>query len=450
MPNRRDFNSRMAGATLLSVGQVIPQFLANTVFAADAEKNANRERILVVIELTGGNDGLNTVIPYTDRHYQKARPKLAYRAQDVLKVDKYIGLHPSLRELENLRENGSLAIVQGVGYPNPDRSHFESMDIWHMADPTRQQGTGWIGRSFTQLHAAPGGIPGLYLGGPKLPLALTAHTGEGIALDKADDAQWRVFRKPNAAGVTTPKQYSDRAESYSPFVLDESTQSDEDDDANSTVPADWQIKYRQILNQPRPKADSLLQFVQRSTVQAVGSMEQVRAAISESFNENNYRYFDGGLFKHLSWVAFLINKELSTRFYYLSLNGFDTHGDQREEHARLLESLARSIKHFFEILGEEHQDRVVIMTFSEFGRRVQENGSNGTDHGAASSMFVLGKKVRGGLLGKYPSLAPADLLDGDLRHTVDFRQVYATILDQWLNCDSQRVLGAKFAHLPLF
>jgi uncharacterized protein (DUF1501 family) len=406
MFTRRQFMTRaLQSSSLVALGPIVPLFVARTAQAAAPGK----DNILVVLELTGGNDGLNTVIPYADDLYHKARSTLRQTKDTVIRLDDHVGLNPGMQGLRQLWQQGQLAVVQGVGYPNPERSHFESMDVWQSADPKKLVTTGWLGRAAVESNDTSGGVPILHIGGNRLPLAVTGA--------------------PSGGAVSISDQYS--------FHLD----------FHGGGPGQQRTRRRLLeeLAAPAAKAEEndLVSFVQRRQVQTLTAVEKLRellqgqAALSEQGK---------GLAPKLQLIAGLIAKGFGTRIFYVSLEGFDTHADQAAMHKQLLGELADGIAGFFQTLKKTgHDSRVRLMTFSEFGRRVQENGSRGTDHGAASCLFVAGPSVKGGVVGKHPSLA--DLDAGDLKFHTDFRRVYATLLDGWLGCDSKIVLGSKWEHL---
>jgi uncharacterized protein (DUF1501 family) len=406
MLNRRDFLIRsLRGTSLLAVGSVVPQFLVNTARAAEAGK----DRVLVVLEMTGGNDGLNTVIPYADDLYHKARPTLRQTKEQVVRVDDHIGLNGGMRGFEKLLQNGQLAIVQGVGYPNPNRSHFESMDIWQSGDLLNKQGTGWIARSVPDLFDKKGNVPVMQVGPQRLPLALQGAASGIVSVDGLNP-----FRLELGGGNASQRQDQRK-------LLDDVTQ----DKRNS--------------------GGDLLQFVQRRQTQTFYALDRLQEALRAEGAGSGLN----SLNQKLQLVARLIEKELGTRVFYVSIDGFDTHANQGNGHAALLGEIATAVNEFFTHLTANggHDKRVAFMTFSEFGRRVHENGSKGTDHGSGSCLFVAGPGVKGGPVGKHPSLK--DLDDGDLRYHTDFRSVYATLLDDWLGCKSETVLGAKMPKLDL-
>ncbi len=409
MLNRRTFLTRtLQGSSLLALGGVVPQFLANTARAAEVGKDS----VLVVIEMTGGNDGLNTVIPYADDIYQKARPTLRFAKEKVIKVDDYIGLHPAMKAFGTMLQNQSLAIVQGVGYPNPDRSHFESMDVWQSADPLRKVGTGWIGRSTTDLQDKKGNVPVVQLGPNRLPLALQGSSAGVVSINNEQ-----------AYILDLGKGDAERKQARRKLIQD--------------------------LAEPSPaaKADDLLQFIQRRQIQTYSTLDRLRDILKED-KKADQNVPATPLGQKMALIARLIAKGFGTRVFYVMIDGFDTHSGQAEDQQRLLAELSDAVSFLFTRLKETgHDKRVLAMTFSEFGRRVHENGSKGTDHGAASCLFVAGPAVKSGPITKHPSMA--DLDAGDLKHNTDFRSLYATLLDQWLAVDSKTVLGSKFEHLQL-
>lgn len=420
MSTRRDFLKTTLGtSSLLAVGGAVPEFLASTARAAERGE-AKRDTVLVVVELSGGNDGLNTVAPYGDDLYHKARPTLAFTKKEVLKLDDYHGLHPRMPALKQLYDEKRLAVIQGVGYPNPDRSHFESMDIWQLADPKRANTTGWLARAIPNMSAKDAGVPGMYLGDDRLPVAMQGADGGVISL--ADRASFKL-------------QLTGNPDSRKKLL----------EDLNGAGAAE---------------TGDLSAFVRKRQLQTYTSLQKIEDALREAgrSGRGQSREFVNGRFVtndpdnlntlggKLGLIGRMIQKGLGTRLYYVQLGGFDTHSGQSEMHGKLLGELSAALGSFFDTL-KEHSERVAVMTYSEFGRRVKENGSRGTDHGSGSCMFVAGSQVVGGLVGKHPSLS--DLTDGDVKYHTDFRRVYATLLDDWLEVDSASVLDEKFEKLPL-
>jgi uncharacterized protein (DUF1501 family) len=409
---RRDFlRLGLGGFPLLACGASVPTFLANAANALAAEPSRAADgRILVVLQLDGGNDGLNTVAPYADDDYQKARPKLHLEAKGVAKIDDRVGFHPALSPFAKLLEARQLAVVQSVGYPNPQRSHFESMAIWHTAnhDPKRDT-PGWLARGLDLKPAAAGAdVPALHVGAELFPQALVGSQRHVPSLTSLQQFRRRLG-VPEGAGAREQRAALDG-----------------------------------LAGEERGKPGSLLQFVERSAALTYASsarLESVAAAGAAGYPE----FY--GLAQRLRLVAQLIKAGLSTSIYYTHLGNFDTHANQAGQHDRLLRELGASLPAFLKDLEDAgHGKRVVVLVFSEFGRRLAENASAGTDHGTAAPVFLLGA-VKSGLHGPYPNLR--DLADGDPKFAIDFRRIYATLLDQWLNCPSEKVLGEKFEPLPL-
>jgi uncharacterized protein (DUF1501 family) len=405
---RREFLNSISvgsfGLCTLGFGAHTPRFLLH---AAENLRDEQGDRILVVVQLSGGNDGLNTIIPFEDDVYRKKRPTLAIAGKDAIKIDSETGFHPSLTGFANLLQQGQIGIVHGVGYPNPNRSHFESMDIWHSCQTkSRSHTSGWLGRFIE--HDKPDSsedVQALHLGGEQQPLAL----------------QSRSVRVPSVKSIDE-------------FKL----QGAKDGNFRQTV--------AQLAAANRDSTSDLLSFVQSSTSAALVASERVTSAQIDY--KTSVDYPQTGLGKKLRIIAQLINAGLKTRIYYVTLDGFDTHSQQSDAHAALLREWGDAINAFVSDLKAHGQgQRVLTMSFSEFGRRVDENASKGTDHGAAAPVIFAGQAVKPGVFGKQPSLS--DLVDGDLKFHTDFRQVYATILEKWLGCKSQDVIGEPFETLDI-
>lgn len=399
--NRREFLSHAAGsAAVLSFGVSAPSFLLR---AAESEAASKGDSILVVVQLSGGNDGLNTVVPFAEERYRTARPTLAVATSDVLKIDSSLGFHPAARGLADLLEANKLCIVQGVGYPEPNRSHFESMDIWHTCRrKTVTRSDGWLGR-WLESNAAKSdsGVSALHLGADQQPLALASQKVRVTSIRSIDR-----FRLQDGGQKGFRDTVADLARS------------------ETAAPGS------DLLGFVRSSTDSALDASRR--IESVGSNYKTEIVWPES-----------GLSTKLKTIAALIDSGLGTRVYYVTLDGFDTHAQQAGAHAALLREFSSAVEAFVrDVAAHGHGDRVVVAGFSEFGRRLAENASEGTDHGAAAPLFLAGNRVRPGLIGKHPSLN--DLDDGDVRFHTDFRQVYAAILEQWLKTPSEPVLGGRF------
>jgi uncharacterized protein (DUF1501 family) len=401
--SRRDFMA----ASALAGGWMMPAFLRRAALAAPAADRPDAmDTVLVVIQLTGGNDGLNTVIPYKHPVYAASRPTLKQAAADIRRIDDELAFHPALGGFSRLLEQQQLAIVQGVGYPEPNRSHFTSLDIWHKAarDP-EQEPLGWIGRTAPMLGQNRGAI---YVGGGETPLALFGATGYAPSLESLDEYRLRV-----AASGDDPQ------------------------------------KRAAVEGFARPAAGDagLLDFVRSSARETYASAARVQQAATQY--DTPVIYPDTPLATHLKLVAQFLAADVPERIYYTALDGFDTHAGQGAAHAGLLQTLGDAVAAFHEDLAHHgQQQRVVTMTFSEFGRRVAENGSQGTDHGTAAPMFLIGQRVRAGLIGAHPSLD--DLESGDVKFHTDFRSVYAAVLDGWLGVPAGEIVPGEFPQLELF
>lgn len=393
--------SAAVGSGLVSLSPLAPRFLVESA-AHGADRRG--DSILVMIQLTGGNDGLNTVVPYQDENYRKHRASLAIGKDQVLKIDDRHGFHPALRGFAKLLEAGQLGIVQGVGYPNPNRSHFESMDIWHSAHTKvdKQQG-GWLGRAFdvntARWQKQPDTVA-LHLGDEPQPLALAARDTATPSIRSLERFKLETGNDPARRNmITTATQL------------------------------------------PRESQSDLLKFVQTSSTAALATSQRLENAARDY--KTSITYPQSGLAARLKSVAQLIDAGLTTRVYYVALDGFDTHSNQAAAHQSLLEQLGSAVAAFTDDLVEHgHGERVLTVMFSEFGRRVQENASRGTDHGAAAPLFLAGAKAKPGLIGQHPSLT--DLDDGDLKHHTDFRAIYAALLEQWLGWPAAPVIGEMF------
>jgi uncharacterized protein (DUF1501 family) len=368
-------------------------------------------RILVVVQLGGGNDGLNTVIPYGDPAYFNARPQIAVQAPGAtgntvaLQLDQGagIGLHPALAPLKELYDEGLVSVVQGVGYPNPNRSHFTSMDIWQTGR-LDAKGSGWIGRYF---DATCNGTPipeGSVAVGRTAPLAMEGNIQKPISFE--NPALFRWLGEDLHGSMKEPYDAINRAGSL------------------AGTPAETQKD-----------------FLMRTALDAQVASGRILAAVAK---QPLVRYPDHGLARQLRTVGAMIRDGMPTRVYYATMGGFDTHSGQAGRHAQLLRQVAESVAAFQRDLKEQgNAERVVTLVFSEFGRRVKQNGSGGTDHGTAAPVFVIGAGVKPGVVGRHPSLV--DLDQGDLKFGVDFRSVYASLLGDWMKAPADQILRGQFA-----
>lgn len=399
-PSRREFLKHSLGGTaLLAGGLSIPGFLARTAKAAQAE---NGRRVLVVVQLTGGNDGLNTVVPFRDDVYARLRPTLRIAASQALHLTDDLGFHPEMRGLKQLFDAGQVSVVNNVGYPNPDRSHFRSMDIWHTArlQPEKDDRDGWLGRIVDREQGLSDAPTALHLDSTSLPLALRTQRTPVPSIESLD-----AFRLPDEA------------------------------DALATT-----------ISAGRKAASDDLLYVQRVAIASCKNARRIESVVDSDHSSATYPSF--GLAQRLRQIAQLIGADFGARIYYTSINGFDTHARQALAHGPLLRELSESIAAFQKDLTERGvADQVLTMTFSEFGRRAAENGSQGTDHGAAAPMLMIGAGCNAGVVGGAPQLDA--LVEGDVAHQIDFRGVYASLLEDWLRLDSKPILGERFDRISI-
>lgn len=434
LQTRREFLRRTMLTSALS--WTVPTFLANTFSSlqADAMDQATQiatgkdSTILVVLQMAGGNDGINTVVPYGSDYYYKSRPRIGIKADQVLKLNDSVGLHPGLTGFKDLYDKGQLSIVQGVGYPNPNRSHFRSTEIWQTAsDSETFEKYGWVGRYFDNACAGCDPAVGVCVGN-QMPQSFTSQTGKGIAVNNPQN--YRFINSENGSdGQMMEQSYRE--------LNGEGLEANSGDSISAISGSSSGQRHGSVLD-----------FLERTALDAQVSSDEIHAISTRVQNQATYPGSQLG--NSLKLVAKLIGGGLTTRIFYVSQGGYDTHTNQLGSHQRLLQDLGDSVKAFVQDLtAQGNMQRVLLMTFSEFGRRVSDNANSGTDHGAAAPMFVVGQRVKAGLLGQYPSLAPADLFQGDIKFTVDFRTVYASVLENWLKTRSEPILGRKFEPLPL-
>jgi uncharacterized protein (DUF1501 family) len=396
MSTRRSFLKKSALATAGTM--LLPGFLKS--LEANPYTLPEGQKILVVIQLSGGNDGLNTIVPYNNDLYYQLRPQLAIAKTDVLRASDSLGFHPSLAKLNELYDKGYLGVINNVGYPNPDRSHFRSMDIWHTASNSDEYlNTGWIGR---------------YLDS-SCKNCEVAHQAVEI-----DDMLSLALKGENIKGmaVKNPKKlYNVLHSNY----------------------------FQKISKTAGESSDPSLNYLYKTLAEATSSADYIydKSKVYQSGTVYPNSEFAG----QLKTVAELINSGIETKVYYVSLSGFDTHVRQQTQHERLLSTYAEAVHAFVSDLEKNNRFQdVLIMTFSEFGRRVSQNASGGTDHGTANNLFVMGKNLKKkGFINGTPDLSKLD--QGDLIHDVDFRSIYATVLNKWLDTSSSSILNGQFKTL---
>jgi len=434
LKTRREFlRTGLLGGSLC---WTMPAFLSRTMQSLHAQADGalvqgvtGRDgNILVVLQLAGGNDGLNTVIPVGNDEYRKSRPTIGVPEASILKLDPQTGLHPSLSGLAAAYQEGHLAVVQGVGYPNPNRSHFRSTEIWATAvDSNKSSNTGWIGRYFDNACSGCDASVGIAMAS-QMPQALTASVPKGV-LYQGGGGGGKKKNKKSGGG---------QAQADGTMMMEE------DDDAGQ---AGGSIG---MLNGPGNLGKlSALDFLERTEMDAKVSQQEIAQASGKA--KNSVPYPATRLGQNFAMVSRLIAGGMPTRIYYLSLGGFDTHTQQAGAHERLLKEMGDAVAAFLsDLKAQGNLGRVSLMTFSEFGRRVKENASGGTDHGAAAPMFLAGGGIQSGLLGQMPSLAPQDLFDGDVKYNTDFRSVYATVLEKHLGVKSAGILRTQFPLLGAY
>ena len=412
--SRRDFlKVGLAGVPAMILGGSLPTLVSKFAFAQDAVGTAvPKDNILVVVQMSGGNDGLNTVVPFKHDVYQKLRPRLALK-DGLHQLSDEIALNPGLVSFKKLFDDGMLGVVHGCGYPDANRSHFESMAIWHAAKTDGGDGSGWLGHYLDHLargtqskDIANNRLNAVSIG-REVPMALVSPTQTVPSIDSLDD-----------------------------FGLRFDEQSKYDQNLEKQIIIELQ-KYQ--------GENPAMEYLSRQAADAIVSADEIRSAAGKYRPEADYGQ---GLGQRLKLVAQLICGDFGTKVFYVEVGGFDTHANQQQQHEQLLKQVGDSIKAFYDDLGAKKiADKVTTMVFSEFGRRVEQNANDGTDHGAAGPMFVVGPKVKPGLHGAHPDLAALD--NGDLKFTTDFRTVYAGLLKDWLNSDPTDVLRGEFEPMSL-
>jgi uncharacterized protein (DUF1501 family) len=411
---RRDFLKAALGtSTLLSFASAAPNFLTRSVMAASS-RHKERDTVLVIVQLTGGNDGLNTLVPYEDDEYYRNRPTLRLPTSDLHKIDSDMGFHPRMGGFARLYKDGFLSIVRGVGNPNPDRSHEGAMRIWHTANPDRlNRQTGWVGRAADSVwNPNKTNAPAVFVGPIAQPFGLNAEKV--------------IIPSIRSLGDLTISQMSDSTKGQS--------------------------QGKRAAEFPRKdKANPLLDFLQNCTMNTCVNSRRIEAVTKASANTAEYP--SSQLAADFRTVAQLIRADIGIRIFFTEfggggIGGFDNHANQMGNHCALLGQLSQSVAAFVSDLKRDKMlDRVLLMTFSEFGRTVKENGRRGTDHGSAAPVFLAGGRLKGGLIGSRPNLT--DLDNGAPKFHTDFRRVYATVLEKWLGFESRTVLDKQFKTLDI-
>ena len=407
MASRRAFINQSLGIAVL--GGTLPSFVPRAATAQTLPSlgsTIDPGNVLLVIQMGGGNDGLNTVIPYGDDAYHRVRPGIAVAENAVLKIDDRIGLNPVMAPMDDLFKQGRLAIVQGVGYPNPNRSHFEATQIWETASPDNPVTNGWLGRYLdlttkqTSATADPNKLFSAVTLGDTVPQALIAQHVDVPAIGALNTFGYNSGK--DAASKSTAGELYDGA---------------------------------------KPGQSPYLSLIDDTARTAMRGGDVLRAKIASY--KPAVTYPKDAFSQQLQLAAQIVGSNLGTKIIFVSIGSFDTHANQRAQQDRLLGYLASGLHAFYADLAAHQLDQQVLaMTFSEFGRRVQQNASNGTDHGTAMPLFIAGGKVKGGIYGEHPSLT--DLDNGDLKHAIDFRSVYATVVEKWLGRSTSGIIAGNF------
>lgn len=394
--NRRDFlkqSSLAAAGTWLA-----PNFINSLGLSPIAFQGKK----LVIIQLSGGNDGLNTIVPYRNDIYYRSRPEIGLRKNEILSLNDELGMNPALASLKSLFDDGLVSIINSVGYPNPDRSHFRSMDIWHSAsDSDRYWKTGWLGRYLDSECQSCDSLHKAIEINSTLDLAMKGESVKGLAME---DPQ-KLLR-------------------------------DIDRGHNRTIAK---------MGNSNDHEHENVEYLYKTLIESVSSADYIEEKVKLYKSKANYP--QNRFARNLKTIAEMIGSGLETTVYYTQLGGFDTHAQQRNRQERLLRTYAESVEAFVKDLKtSDNLKDTVILTFSEFGRRVAQNASGGTDHGTANNLFVIGESVKAGIFNKAPDLT--DLDQGDLKYQIDFRTIYASLLDDWLAADHEVILKQSFSKLP--
>ena len=371
-----------------------------------ASKNGTKDPVLVVLQLSGGNDFMNTVVPYSDPFYYEFRKTVGIPEEDLLHIDNRYGLHPALSTFKEMYDQGNLAIIAGVGYPNPDRSHFRSMDIWHTAEPTAPIPEGWLGRVIRELDPNKQNVCTGVSFGQGLPRAMYLSGVPAISI--RDLESYGLLTK--MPGARQRRAINVFTRMYAPEEFDE--------------------------------ASMVLGHIGQTGVDALTGVDMLKPVPAQY--SSNVEYGSDQLSQSLRGIAQVHTANLGTRVFYAELGGFDTHGAQMGTQTDLLGHVSTAVSDFFDDLREhDAAEEVVMLVFTEFGRRVRDNG-NGTDHGSGGGAFLIGDRVNGGIYAEYPSLDPADQLSGDLHYNNDFRSIYSTILDDWYGIQPEPIVNGSF------
>lgn len=370
--------------------------------------STKRDPILVVIQLTGGNDSLNTLIPYGDSLYYENRNTVAVPREEVIAIDGNYGFNPAMQPIKVLYDEGKVALIQGIGYPNPNRSHFRSMDIWHTCEPDKQGPEGWLGRVIRDIDPHGENVLTGVNFGRGLPRAL-AVPGVPVA---------SVAVLETYGVLTGISEEPDRTDALDVFAR---------------------------MYAPTIGSGPVMDYLGQTGLDALKGADILKTAPDRYVS--SIEYADNAISKNLQGISKVLNANLGTRIFYTQHGGYDTHANQGPVHPKLWTELSQAISDFYaDLVEHEVSEDVLMFVFTEFGRRVKDNGS-GTDHGSGGLAFAIGDPVKGGMYSEYPSLKESNLLEGDLQFNVDYRGVYGSMVENWLQLDPITVVGGNFEQL---
>lgn len=377
-----------------------------TTAQSGTNQSETKQPVLVVLQLSGGNDFMNTVVPYGDPLYYDFRKTVGVSEEEALHLDSRLGFHPAMGEIKSLYDAGDVAVIQGIGYPDPDRSHFRSMDIWHTAEPHDFSGEGWLGRVIRELDPGKKNVVTGVSFGAGLPRAMYLTGTPAISVSELE-----------SYGLLTSLSGEKQRRALNAFT-------------RMYVPEEFE------------EGAMVMQHIGQIGTDALAGVDMLKTAPSQY--SSNVEYGSDALSQSLRGIAQIHFADLGTRVFYAQHGGYDVHGRQVQTQEKLWGEVSRAIDSFLTDLREhDAAEEVIMMVFSEFGRRVRDNG-NGTDHGSGGGAFLIGDRVKGGLYGEYPSLDPAEQVSGDLRFNNDFRSAYSTILDDWLNIQPDPIVNGHF------
>ncbi len=387
--------------------------------------STQKQPILVVLQLTGGNDTLNTIVPYGDPLYYDNRRTVRIAESEVLPIDNHYGFNPAMKALKPFWDDRKMAVINGVGYPNPNYSHFRSMDIWYTCEPEKMATDGWLGKTVREID-------------PKAENVLTAvNFGRGLprALSLAGVPVASVAQLDNYGLLTNLSSVSQRQSALEVFSCLYDDGWNDMGEPSATAGA------------PVQAGDEVLRYMGQTGLDAQKGADILRTALGKY--QSSVQYPKSPIAENLKGIAQVKLADLGTRVFYTSHGTFDTHATQLPAHAKLWQEVSEGVAAFFaDLRAHDAADDVLMLVWSEFGRRVKDNGA-GTDHGAGSVAFILGEGVQGGMYGEYPSLKKDDLTLGNLKYNVDFRSTYASVLDRWMNIDSKPIVNGKFEEFAI-